>query len=277
MKRSVVSGHLGFIGKNLAHELSSNGSNILGIVEDIFDEANWENVLISKIEAFEPSAIFHVGACSNTLEARSQYIMERNFEATKVLVDWSVINQVPLIYSSSAANYGTNNRYPSNLYGWSKYVAESYVSARNCVSLRYFNVYGPGEEHESTMASFFYQAFVSQSKGIVPQLFPGLPRRDFIYIDDVISANVVAYENYNQVRGGVYDVGTASPRSFEEALDILGIRYEHANPEVKPKGYQEYTCANIDLRLPKWEPNFTLEEGLKSYLGHLNLIDRIHE
>lgn len=271
----MVTGHLGFIGRNLARRLSGDGVDVLGVGEDVFDTENWEHQLIVQVESFEPVAVFHVGACSDTLEVRSQYIMERNFEATKVLVDWCKRKSIPLIYSSSAANYGVNERYPSNLYGWSKYVGEAYASANNCVSLRYFNVYGPGEEDKSRMASFFHQAFVSRKAGIVPKLFPGSPKRDFIYVDDVVTANLVAYENYLECSGKIYDVGTADPRTFEQALDILGIPYEHTTSDAIPAGYQEFTCANVGRRLPNWTPKFSLERGLTDYLEYLEIGKRV--
>lgn len=269
MKRAVVTGAAGFIGKNLGAELESLGWVIYGVLENHLDLDEWEDKLQKEIDAFKPDAIFHVGACSNTLELRSQYIMERNFQSTKFLVDWCKNNSIPLIYSSSAANYGINGRYPSNLYGWSKYVAEAYVSSNEFVSLRYFNVYGPGEENKDNMASFYHQAFSMRSKGRVPKLFPGDPRRDFVYIKDVISANLAAFENSKICAGGIYDIGTSNPRSFEEGLEIIGIEYSYASNDAIPIGYQNYTCADLEKRLPGWTPKFQLEDGLSDYLEYL--------
>jgi ADP-L-glycero-D-manno-heptose 6-epimerase len=270
MKRALVTGHLGFIGRNLKAQLETLGSHVEGIAEDIFDREDWDSHLLSIVENFAPEAVFHVGACSNTLEQRSQYIMERNFQSTKVLMDWAAENSVPFIYSSSAANYGTNGRYPSNLYGWSKYVAEGYVSAVGGVSLRYFNVYGPGEEDKSNMASFFFQALEMRKSGIQPKLFPGKPLRDFVYIKDVVAANLAAFQNFDAAKGGVFDVGTTTPRLFEDALNILGIGYSYTEASAKPKGYQEFTCADAAKRLPGWLPEYSLESGLADYLRTLS-------
>jgi ADP-L-glycero-D-manno-heptose 6-epimerase len=273
MKKALVTGHLGFVGRNLCEALALNRTQILGIEENIFEFSNWDIELEKSLDQFSPEVIFHVGACADTLELRPQYIMERNYQATKVLVDWAKNKQIPLIYSSSAANYGTNGRFPSNLYGWSKYVAEGYVASNGGVSLRYFNVYGPGEKDKANMASFFQQASIKVKKGEEPKLFPGSPKRDFIYIKDVISANLVAYENYAQAKGGIFDVGTGEPRTFESALDFLGITYSHTTIDAKPMGYQEYTCADISKRLPGWTPEYSLELGLNDYRATLDSLE----
>jgi ADP-L-glycero-D-manno-heptose 6-epimerase len=276
MKKAFLTGHLGFIGRNLLSELTRSNFEVFGVEESIFEVENWDINLESSLASFKPDVIFHVGACADTFEQRSQYIMERNYESTKVLVDWASSNKIPLIYSSSAANYGTNGRFPSNLYGWSKYVGEGYASSNGCISLRYFNVYGPGEENKANMASFFQQATLKNKQGEVPKLFPGEPRRDFVYIKDVISANLKAYENYEQARGGIFDVGTGEPRTFESALEILNIEYSYTPVEAKPNGYQEYTCADRSKRVPGWEPKFSLEAGLNDYRETLDALEKQH-
>jgi len=265
MKKALVTGHLGFVGRNLLDALSIKGTKVLGIEEEIFENLNWDIELEASLNEFDPEVIFHIGACADTLEIRPQYIMERNYQATKVLVDWAQSKGIPLIYSSSAANYGTNGRFPSNLYGWSKYVAEGYVSSNSGISLRYFNVYGPGEEDKANMASFFQQASIQVKKGEKPKLFPGSPKRDFVYIKDVIAANLIAYENYSLAKGGIFDVGTGDPRTFESALEFLNIQYSLTSMDAKPIGYQEYTCADTSKRLPGWTPQYSLELGLSDY------------
>ena len=109
---------------------------------------------------------------------------------SKVLVDHAYNLNKKIIYSSSAANEGSGNGIPNNIYGWSKLLAENYGIAKggDFIALRYFNVYGPGEEHKGKMASMAYQAY---KKGEV-YLFPGGPTRDFIYIEDVVKANITA-------------------------------------------------------------------------------------
>ena len=270
MKKALLTGHFGFVGRNLLSALVDLNFDVTGVDESIFENPEWDLSLKATLTNVKPDAIFHVGACADTLEQRSQFIMERNYESTKILVDWSSANRIPLIYSSSAAIYGTNGRYPSNLYGWSKYVGEGYASSNGGVSLRYFNVYGPGEEDKENMASFFQQATLKANNGETPKLFPGEPRRDFVYIKDVVSANLAAFENYELASGGIFDVGTGEPRTFESALDFLKIAYSHTVPDAKPKGYQEYTCADISKRVPGWTPKFNLEAGLADYKATLD-------
>ena len=107
-------------------------------------------------------------------------MMLLNYEVTKYITDLCYEHMIPLVYSSSAANYGTNEQYPSNLYGWSKYAGEGYVVSRGGVALRYFNVYGPGEEDKGRMASVAYQMYKRYQNGDEIKLFPKKPLRDFV-------------------------------------------------------------------------------------------------
>ena len=164
----------------------SNKYEIIEINEDVFNTVSWREE-ISKYFWLDISAVFHVGACSNTLETNVNYIMLVNYEFTKHLSDLCLTNNVPMIYSSSAANYGTNGEYPSNLYGWSKYVGEGYVVSNGGIGLRYFNVYGPGEENKGIMASVAYQMNMKKENHEGIYLFPKKPTRDFVYVKDVVS------------------------------------------------------------------------------------------
>lgn len=268
MKRAIITGTKGFIGKRLKESLENH--EIVEINEDIFDDFDWVNELKKKLEETKPDVIFHVGACSNTLETKVQYMMTRNFESTKILVDYCHKNSIPFIYSSSAANYGVNNDFPSNLYGWSKYVAEQYVISNGGIALRYFNVYGPGEESKGNMSSVAYQMYIKDMQNMKVRLFPFNPKRDFVYINDVVNSNIFAYENYGSIPSGFYDVGYGEPRSFEDVMDILQIRYSYHDELVVPKGYQFYTCSDKNKWLPNWEPRYNLEDGLKDYLIFLH-------
>ena len=195
--RILITGTNGFIGKNLLNELKEE-HDILEINEDIFDVEDWYNEIYFKLNKFDPEVVFHVGACSNTLETDVNYMMTRNFEFTRRVSEWCQLLNKKFIYSSSAANYGTNDEYPSNLYGWSKYAAEQYVVKCGGVALRYFNVYGPLEDQKGKMASVAYQMMEKHKQGEDILLFPGKPRRDFVYVNDIVSANIHAFENFEE-------------------------------------------------------------------------------
>jgi len=264
----LITGTNGFIGKNLLNELKDN-NDILEINEDIFDIENWYNELYYKLNTFRPEVVFHVGACSDTLETDVNYMMTRNYEFTRILSDYCHDFNCKMIYSSSAANYGTNNLYPSNLYGWSKYVAEQYVIKNGGIGLRYFNVYGPLEDHKGKMASVAYQMLEKQKEGQEIKLFPLKPSRDFVYVKDVVNANLFAYEWYEDYKEKWYEVGSGENRTFEDVLNILNIGYTYHNEQDIPKGYQFYTKSDKTKWMYGWEPIYNLEKGLKDYLNYL--------
>jgi len=264
----VITGTNGFIGKNLLNELK-NQHDILEINEDIFNVEDWYNEIYYKLNKFDPQVVFHVGACSDTLETDVNYMMTRNFEFTRRVAEWCQLLGRKFIYSSSAANYGTNGEYPSNLYGWSKYTAEQYVVKCGGVALRYFNVYGPLEDQKGKMASVAYQMLEKQKQGQEIKLFPKKPQRDFVYIKDIISANIFAMENYHENMGQWYEVGSGDERTFEDVLDILEILYTYHDEKDIPKGYQFHTKSNPMNWMTEWKPQYNLENGLKDYLKHI--------
>lgn len=265
----LVTGYKGFIGSNLFRRLEQEHT-IVGIDEDIFKEHNWRRKTLECLENNKIQAIFHVGACSDTLEDRVNYIMERNYEFTKLLTDWCSTFRIPIIYSSSAASYGAGGEYPSNLYGWSKYVAEGYVISNWGIALRYFNVYGPGEEHKGKMASVAYQMYMKHKRGETVKLFPGNPVRDFIHVDDVVNANLKALQGFLTLKGQAYDVGVGEPQTFEYILETLGIPFEYLGVAEIPVGYQFFTRSSHVKWLPNWEPNYTLKEGIENYKKYLD-------
>jgi ADP-L-glycero-D-manno-heptose 6-epimerase len=271
MKNILLTGSLGFIGKNLKERLISQDINVVQVNEDIFDEKNWRGKILNLLDKNKPEVVFHVGACSDTLETRVNYMMTLNFESTKLLMDWCEKNNAKMIYSSSAASYGTDNLNPSNLYGWSKYVAEQYVISKGGVGLRYFNVYGPKEEHKGVMASVAYQSYIKKQNGVEIKLFPKNPTRDFVYVKDVVDANLFAVENYDSVKNNWYDVGSGESRSFEDVLNLLDIPYTYHDEKMIPMGYQFYTCSDKNKFLKGWQPNYNLEKGLKEYKNYLLL------
>jgi ADP-L-glycero-D-manno-heptose 6-epimerase len=264
MKKALVTGSQGFIGQNLSLEISDRFL-VHEMDQEIFQHENWIEVLKKTLDELKPDVVFHVGACSDTLEQDVNYMMIRNFEFTKILSEYCYIKEVPLIYSSSAANYGTNNLHPSNLYGWSKYAAEQMVILNGGIALRYFNVYGPKEEHKGKMASVAYQMMTKVKNGEDVKLFPGNPKRDFIYVKDVISANLYAYEHYDKLDYNYYDVGSGDARTFEDVMFILGIPFTYHNESDIPAGYQFFTQSDKNKWMPGWAPKYDLEKGLNDY------------
>ena len=270
MTTAFVTGGKGFIGSCLIDALKKIGFEVDSLDDEYFSEPNWREVLESRLEITNPSGIFHVGACSDTLEQDVQLMMTRNFESTKVISDWCLRNNKPLIYSSSAANYGVNGQFPSNLYGWSKYVAEQYVIKNHGIALRYFNVYGPGEEAKGNMSSFIYQAFVKNTDNSKVLLFPKTPKRDFIYIEDVVTANIYGFMNYDKLRKDYYEVSTGVASTFEEILNSFKIEFEYADANSIPAGYQFYTCGDSGKWMDGWSPRYNLSQGLKEYRQYLS-------
>jgi ADP-L-glycero-D-manno-heptose 6-epimerase len=264
----LVTGHLGFIGSNLKKALEERRHDVFGIDESIFVELDWRDKLDELLTNIRPSCVFHVGACSDTLNDDISYVMTRNFDFTYGLSLWCQAYNIPLIYSSSAAIYGNDSS--MNLYAWSKYCGESLVTMANGISLRYFNVYGPGEENKGKMASMFYQAWQNQNNGVVTKLFRMNPMRDFVYIDDVVEANLYALDFYPFFKGKVFDVGTGNARTFENALEHMKIPYEYYDSNVElPKYYQFYTKASEHKFMTNWMAKNSLEVGLEKYIQYL--------
>jgi len=267
MKKYLVTGAIGFIGRNLVKAIGEE-HQVITFEESELD-GDWKSKL-DKIFEQGLDGVFHIGACSDTLEQDVNYMMLLNYEVTKYITDLCSKHSVKLIYSSSAANYGTNEEYPSNLYGWSKYAGEGYVVSNNGVALRYFNVYGPGEEDKGRMASVAYQMYKRNQKGEEIKLFPKGPLRDFVYVKDIILANLYALENYDLTSGKWFEVGSGDARGFEDKMKIMKLSYSYHPENIIPKGYQFYTCSNKDKWMPGWNPKYDLERGLTNYMEYLD-------
>ena len=270
-KTFVITGTEGFIGANLLNTLKEKYPDglFLTINEDIFEDESWDLMLETILHNYKPDAVFHIGACSDTLEKNVNYMMKVNYEFTFKLAELCKDLSIPIIYSSSAANYGVNDKYPSNLYGWSKYAAEGIVTALGGIGLRYFNVYGPGEEHKGRMASVAYQMYLKSQDNQEIKLFPKKPLRDFVFIKDIVSANLYAYENYSKLNSNWYEVGSGEARSFEDMIDNMGYEYTYHPESIIPEGYQFFTCSSNNLWMEGWQPQYTLESGIKEYLEYL--------
>ena len=265
----LVTGYKGFIGKNLFDKLIQLNYSITGLDDEYFLEEDWQGWLKKYLNDKSPSFVFHVGACSDTLETDVNYMLTRNYESTRIISSWCERNGVGLVYSSSAANYGTTGHSPTNLYGWSKKIAEDFVLLRGQIALRYFNVFGPGEEDKGRMASVAYQSWIKNKKKEEIKLFPGNPTRDFIYVRDVVDANIVAMKNYKSLFGSYYDVGMGVSSPFEDILENLDIPFTYTDSQEIPIGYQFFTKADKSKFIRGWEPRWTLTSALSDYKKYL--------
>jgi len=255
----LVTGHKGFIGSNLLSALKSRGHYCWTIeMNDDFDELKLESI-ISRC-----NVIFHVGAISDTELQDCNKMLYYNYTLSKVIFDLARKHDVKVVYSSSAANYGNGDDIPTNIYGWSKKLAEDYglKACKKFVALRYFNVYGPGEDHKGKMASVAYQAW----KAGRFKLFPGKISRDFVYIDDVVHANIHAAT----LERGVFDVGTGKAERFQNLLAGMEIPYEYHTEDEIPNWYQYFTQADSKKFMPGWKPLYYVHKGTQKYKEYLN-------
>ncbi|WP_251975795.1 ADP-glyceromanno-heptose 6-epimerase [Salinicola avicenniae] len=316
----VVTGGAGFIGANLVKALNARGHLDVMVVDDLSDGTKFVNLadctlgdyldkddflarvkaaLRGEIGAGLPpiEAIFHEGACSDTTEWDGRFMLENNFEYSKVLLEYCQAKRIPFLYASSAATYGGSEVFvedpahekPLNVYGYSKLLFDQYVRARwdtfdsQVVGFRYFNVYGPREQHKGKMASVAYHHHTQVQRGENPKLFgawdgyeAGMQSRDFVYVGDVVDVNLWFLDNPDV--SGIYNLGTGRAEPFkaiaETAIEFYGkgdIEYIDFPDELKGR-YQSYTRADIGrLREAGYTAEFkTVREGVLAYLEWLN-------
>jgi ADP-L-glycero-D-manno-heptose 6-epimerase len=313
MKYSVVTGGAGFIGSNLVHALNEQGNTNIIVVDDLSDGTKFINMVDCDIadyldkdqflhfiqqagNANQIENIFHQGACSTTTEWDGRYMMDNNYEYSKKLLHLCAGQGIPFIYASSAAVYGAGEVFkeaaqyerPLNVYGYSKYQFDQYVRARlpeihsQVVGLRYFNVYGPREQHKGTMASVAFHLYKQIKADGKMRLFEGCDdygngeqRRDFIYVADVAAVNLwFAQNNYVS---GIFNLGTGRSQTFNDVAYAVQAYYERGDIEYIPfpdhlKGrYQSYTQADITLLreagyMREFKP---VEDGIPLYLAWL--------
>lgn len=248
----VVTGAAGFIGSNLVKALNLRGERDIIAVDNLTRADKFRNLVdceiadyIDKDEFIERlgngdfdddvSAVLHQGACSDTIETDGRYMMRNNHRYSTSLLAWCQDNDVPLLYASSASVYGAGTTFceerrfeaPLNIYGYSKFLFDQHVRrvlperTAPIVGLRYFNVYGPREEHKGRMASVAYH-FVQQYRehGRV-KLFEasgdysaGEQRRDFVSVGDVVKVNLYFLDHPD--RSGIFNVGTGKAATFNQ-------------------------------------------------------------
>ena len=264
--------------KNL---IGFNGELISG---DINDKA-----LLSELKNnYKFDYIFHEAAISDTTAIEQDLMIKTNVNAYKDLLELAVKHNANMIYASSAATYGNaespqrvGREAPQNVYGFSKLsmdnLSREYMnnSSISIVGLRYFNVYGPREYFKNSTASMVLQFGHQILSGKNPRLFENSEKilRDFIYIEDIIQANIKAM---NPKTSGIYNVGTGKARSFQDIVDILqselgtSLTCEYIpNPFIG--SYQFHTEADISTTkdVLGYEPRFEMEDGIKSYISEI--------
>lgn len=306
----VVTGGAGFIGSNLLRALADRGDDDLIVVDELDGSAkmaNLDGVAVRELldrDRFrellrtgsplldDVTAVLHQGACSRTDEPDEAYLMDTNLTASLELLASCRSAGIPLIYASSAAVYGRaaamaeddGNEGPLNAYARSKHRFDEAVRASGpgtqVVGLRYFNVYGPREQHKGAMASLVTQLGQAVDDGRPAVLFdashgcgPGGHRRDFVHVDDVV-ATICWFLDHPET-SGIFNCGTGTSRSFQElaeaVIDVRGtgsIAYRPM-PDALRATYQPDTCADLRrLRGAGCDVAFrSLERGIADTLG----------
>jgi ADP-L-glycero-D-manno-heptose 6-epimerase len=311
----IVTGGAGFIGSNLVLSLNKQGYDDILVIDNLTNGIKYKNLLDCQIhdyidkdsflaklqQGFFPAenikAIFHQGACSTTTEWNGRYMMENNYEYSKVLFHYCQQHKIPFIYASSAAVYGADNHFkesiefesPLNVYGYSKFQFDQYLRqfqnklVSQVVGLRYFNVYGPRESHKGSMASVAFHLNNQIKTSDKIRLFEGCDgygngeqRRDFIYVGDVVDINLWFLQN-PQV-SGIYNVGTGRSQTFNDVAHAVLAYHKKGEIEYIPfpehlKGcYQSFTEANLEqLRAAGCNHQFkSVEEGVRLYMEWLH-------
>lgn len=309
MTRIVVTGAAGFIGSNLIKGLNARGFDDIIAVDDLTQGDKFRNLADLKIADYvdasafyelfshgsfgQIEAVFHEGACSDTMESNGKYMMDNNYATSVSLFQACQKRGARLLYASSAATYGGSDTFredptferPLNVYGYSKLLFDQRMR-RECgadfqrsvigktgqvVGFRYFNVYGPHEQHKGRMASVaFHQFNQFQLEGKV-KLFgdyggygPGAQMRDFVFIDDVVAVNLWFFDHPDQ--SGIFNLGTGRAQPFNdvassvvnamrniqgeaalplEAIATAGLIEYIPFPDALRGKYQSYTQADL--------------------------------
>jgi ADP-L-glycero-D-manno-heptose 6-epimerase len=311
----IVTGGAGFIGSNLVKGLNKMGRSDILVVDDLTDGAKFKNLVDCQILDYQDKedflehiknqdsfgdkidVVFHQGACSSTTEWNGEYMMRNNYEYSKTLFHYCLQEKIPFIYASSAAIYGGNknfqehpeNENPLNVYGYSKLLFDQYVRRflpdiqNQVVGLRYFNVYGPREQHKCDMASVVWHANGQILRDGKIKLFSGCDGygdgeqlRDFVFVEDVVNVNLWFWQK--QGKSGIYNVGTGKAESFNAMTKAILNWHGRGEIEYIPfpeklRGrYQSFTQADLTaLRAVGCDVSFRdVAAGVKSYLSILS-------
>ena len=331
MTRIVVTGAAGFIGANIIKGLNARGIDNILAVDDLTQGDKFRNLVDLKIADYidlhdfypkladgtygQVEAVFHEGACSDTMEHNGQYMMQNNYTLSTDLFHACQRRGIRLLYASSAATYGNSEVFreepacegPLNVYGYSKLLfdqrmrRECGVSFERCANgklsqvagFRYFNVYGPREQHKGRMASVAFHQFNQFKTESRVKLFgeykgygPGQQLRDFVFVDDVVAVNLWFFDHPTQ--SGIFNLGTGRAQPFNDiAHAVINNLREAGTPELSLQDavdkrlieyipfpdalrgkYQCYTQADLSaLRAAGCDHSFaTVAQGVAKYV-----------
>ncbi len=300
-KKYMVTGGAGFVGSNIAKTLEAQGHEVT-VVDDFTHNGHFKNLIGFKGDVIPANlfeylpendyfdAIFHEAAITDTTVMDQKEMMEQNVEAFRNLLNYAAENEIPkVIYASSAATYGngaspmveSQPTHPENVYGFSKVIDDNLARKfsqdhqdMKIIGLRYFNVFGPGEYFKGKMASMVYQLYNQMKAGNRPRVFKhGEQMRDFVYVKDVVKANLCALQNGKET--AVYNCGTGIARSYNDIIKCLnhelGLNLEPEYIDNPYPFFQNRTEADMSLAKEKigYTPDFTLEAAIADYVAIL--------
>jgi len=283
--RILVTGGAGFIGSNLAKRLQQNPAHEVTVLDN-FSHADFANLVDFKGDVIaapcgpaEPcrrcDVIFHEASITDTTVTDQFLMLHNNVEGFRHALGWAAKWGARVVWASSAAVYGnlpapnklTDTPRPLNVYGYSKLAMERLAhlwslehSKLPIIGLRYFNVYGPGESHKAKFASMIWQLSLQMKAGKRPRVFtPGTQKRDFVSLEDVLQANLLAMEAPpaadHHKTASVFNVGSGAAHSFNQVIEALNAALgTHLAPDYFDNPYpffQNHTQADISKTTPK--------------------------
>jgi ADP-L-glycero-D-manno-heptose 6-epimerase len=314
----VVTGAAGFIGRNVVAELNRRGEEEIILVDELGKDEKWKNLVGLRFEdivspeeflglleegAFaDARSVIHMGACSSTTEMDADYLLRNNYQYTRVLANWCESHEVRLVYASSAATYGYGaegydddedlvaSLKPLNMYGYSKQIFDLWAMKQGLLSsivgLKFFNVYGPHEDHKGDMRSMVAKSYeqikatgeVKLFKSDKPEYKDGEQLRDFVWVGDAVDVVLHFAEQEYGAPGGLLNCGTGEARTWVDlasaVFGAMGVekKIEFIDmPEVLKGKYQYRTQATVErLRAAGYSRPFTsLEDGVAEYVQFL--------
>jgi ADP-L-glycero-D-manno-heptose 6-epimerase len=314
--RILVTGGAGFIGSALVAALNQRGISDIVITDLLGSDEQWRNLTPLKFADYleaddfrkrigqnqaalgDFSAVFHLGACSATTEKNASYLIDNNFNVTKELAAWSLAKNIRFIYASSAATYGDGAQgmddqdpnlgrlRPLNMYGYSKHLFDQHAQRKGwldrIVGVKYFNVFGPNEDHKGDMRSLVNKAYeqirttgrVGLFKSYHPDFKDGEQMRDFLYVKDAVEMTLHFAESATTA-GGLFNLGSGDAntwlkltRAIFSALNLPPQIDFIEMPEALKGKYQYYTKADITkLRTTGYRRTMTpLEDAIRDYV-----------